>query len=325
MNQQLLKELSQITEEEQQILNGNTNVDFDLYSNQNKFIVDSKKLLTAGKLIRVRPHTRFIHFPKHSHNYIEMVYMCSGQTTHIVNNDKIELKKGNLLLLNQNASQEILPAGKDDIAINFIILPEFFDLTLSMLGSENSLLKDFLVGCLRSDKSPIYYLHFEVADIIPVQNLIENLIWTITNTVHNKRFMNQTTMGLLFLTLMNHTDKLIYGKNSYEQEISIRVLQYIEEHYRDGQLMDLAADMNCEFSWLSKTIKKITDSTFTELLQTKRLNQACYLLTATTMSVTDISLAVGYDNFSYFYRIFKKNFHVSPRQWRMGAKFHEGH
>lgn len=319
MNQQLLLELSPISDEEKNLLESNSKINTDLYFDGDKIRIDRKKLLSAGKLIRVRPHTRFVHFPKHTHDFIEMVYMCSGQTTHIVGKDRIELKAGNLLLLNQNATQEILPAGKEDIAVNFIILPEFFDLTLSMLGSENSLLKDFLVGCLRSEQSPIDYLHFEVADVIPVQNLIENLIWTITHELQNKRFINQTTMGLLFLTLMNHTDKLVYGQNSYEQQLSIRVLQYIEEHYRDGELTTLAVEMNCEITWLSKTIKKITGSTYTELVQTKRLNQACYLLSATSMSVTDISLAVGYDNFSYFYRIFKQKYGLSPRKWRLNS------
>ena len=42
------------------------------------------------------------------------------------------LQEGDLLFLNQNAVQEILPAGKDDIAVNFIVLPEFFDTAFFM-------------------------------------------------------------------------------------------------------------------------------------------------------------------------------------------------
>lgn len=34
-------------------------------------------------------------------------------------------KKRDLLFLNQNVEQEILPAGEQDIAVNFIVLPEF--------------------------------------------------------------------------------------------------------------------------------------------------------------------------------------------------------
>ena len=73
----------------------------------------------------MRPHTRFVNFPKHKHNYVEVIYMCQGTTTHILNGSKVILEAGDLLFLNQNAEQEILPAGEQDIAVNFIVLPEF--------------------------------------------------------------------------------------------------------------------------------------------------------------------------------------------------------
>ena len=237
----------------------------------------------------------------------------------LTTNQAKEESKDELLLLNQHASQEILPADRDDIAVNFIILPEFFDQTLSMLGSEPGLLRDFVVGCLQSLDSPVPFLHFKVAGVLPVQNLIENLVWTITNGIQNKRLMNQVTMGLLFLQLLNHMDKLETGTHSYEQEMLMNVFQYIEEHYKDGSLTALANQLNCEFTWLSKTVKNLTGSTYTQLVQKKRLNQACFLLRSTALSVLDISMAVGYDNFSYFHRIFKQETGMSPRTYRLNA------
>lgn len=316
MNQLLLDQLSKITEEEQRILDG-FSMDPSIYWDSPSFVIDSRKILEAGKLIQVRPHTRFVHFPRHTHNYVEMIYMCSGQTTHMIDETRLTLHTGELLLLNQHASQEILPAGREDIAVNFIILPEFFDQTLTMLGSEPGLLRDFVVGCLQSLNSPVSFLHFKVADVLPVQNLVENLVWTIIHGVQNKRLMNQVTMGLLFLQLLNHMDKLETSDNSYEQEILMNVFQYIEEHYRDGSLTALANQLNCEFTWLSKTVKRLTGSTYTDLVQKKRLNQACFLLRSTALSVTDISMAVGYDNFSYFHRIFKKELGISPWAYRV--------
>ncbi len=50
-----------------------------------EFTIDSEKMLTKGRLIDIRTHTRFIAFPPHKHNYIEIVYMCSGQTEHMIN------------------------------------------------------------------------------------------------------------------------------------------------------------------------------------------------------------------------------------------------
>ena len=50
-------------------------------------MMDAGKLLERGKLIDIRPHTRFIRFPAHSHNYVEMIYMCQGSTVHTINGD----------------------------------------------------------------------------------------------------------------------------------------------------------------------------------------------------------------------------------------------
>ena len=91
MHRELLRELSVITEEEQRILDGRTEIDQQIYTAKNDMVIDSNKLLQRGKLIQVRPHTRFVHFPKHTHNYIEVIYMCQGSTTHILNGNKIVL------------------------------------------------------------------------------------------------------------------------------------------------------------------------------------------------------------------------------------------
>ena len=98
MNPQLLEQLSQITQEEQRILDG-FSIDPSIYSDSPSFVIDSRKMLQDGKLIQVRPHTRFVHFPRHTHNYVEMIYMCSGQTTHIINGTSLTLHAGELLLI----------------------------------------------------------------------------------------------------------------------------------------------------------------------------------------------------------------------------------
>ena len=238
MNQELIRQLSVITEEEQEILAGR-GIDKSRYTEGEGLIVDSRKMLDAGKLIQIRPHTRFVRFPRHRHNYIEVIYMCRGETSHLIDGRSIVLKEGELLFLNQNAQQEILPAGENDVAVNFIILPEFFDVAFKMLGEGENLLRDFLVGCLCESGRYDNYLHFHVADML--------------------------------------------GFDVY---------------------------------WLSRMIKKLTGRNYKDLLQIKRLNQAAYLLLNTRASVADISVAVGYDNTSYFHRIFRSYYGLSPKEYR---------
>ena len=316
MVEAIYNELKKITKEEQNILNGGTEIEKKLYMTYKQSEVDAGKLLDAGKLIQIRPHTRFIHFPAHTHNYIEVIYMYCGSTQHIIDGASIELLQGELMFLNQNAVQEIFPAGIDDIAVNFIVLPEFFDYALKMMGEEENLVRNFVIDCLRGRKESSSFLHFKVADILPIQNLVENLIWTIMNKQPNNRSINQVTMGLLFLQLMNHLDRVQINQTVEEQKLVLSVLGYVEEHYREGELSELAEALHYNICWLSKEIKKRIGKTYIELIQEKRLNQAAYLLQHTKMSIMDIGMAVGYENLSYFHKIFQKKYSETPRKYR---------
>jgi len=316
VNQEILDRLGVITDEEREIINGRTEIDRNRYTEGKDLVIDSKKMLEHGKMISIRPHTRFVHFPKHKHNYIEVIYMCKGETVHYIDGETVVLKTGELLFLNQHATQEILPAGEEDIGVNFIILPEFFDTAFEMMGEEENLLRDFLVGCLCFDPRYASYLHFQVADVLPVQNLVENMVWTLLSDQPNKRSINQITMGLLFLQLMHYTDKISHTQESFEQKLIFQVLTYIDENYKAGELTELAALLNYNIYWLSRAIKRLTGRTYKELLQIKRLNQASFLLLNTRLSITDISIAVGYDNTSYFHRIFRSYFKMSPKEYR---------
>lgn len=312
INSSILEKLMPITEEESAILRGE-GVDKSIYTTTGGSTVRYKKLLSDGKLISVRKHTRFARFPEHTHDYIEAVYMCRGETTHVINGKELRLREGELLILGQNARQEILPAGEGDIAINFIIQPVFFDKTLEMLGAEETPIKKFLISSL-FDGDYRGYLHFKVSGVLPVQNLIENLIWTLIYNTTNKRNINQITMGLLFMQLLNHTDKLSH--DSREDAAIMDILRYIDENYKDGSLTHAAELLHYDFYWLSHEIKNRTGKTYTEHLQEKRLSQSAFLLKNTTLSVEEIALAVGYENKSYFHRIFTSKFGTTPRKYR---------
>lgn len=312
IKKEILERLSPVTDEERAILGG-AGVDKSIYTRTGGSIVRSEKLIDGGKLIDVRTHTRFVHFPAHTHDYVEAVYMCSGETVHIVNGRRIVLGEGELLFLGQNAVQEILPAGEGDIAVNFIIKPSFFDKTLEMLGAEDTPIKRFLISSLFEEGNE-GYLHFRVSGVLPVQNLMENLLWTLLGDVPNKRKINQTTMGLLFMNLLNHTDRLAY--ESREDEIAVSLLRYIEENYRDGTLAEAAKALHYDFYRLSHEIRERTGKTYTEHLQEKRLSQAAFLLGTTNLSVAEVAASVGYENKSYFNRIFIRKYGITPGKYK---------
>ena len=320
MQQALLDHLRVVTEEEQRILDGVAEVDKDLYTSGKDFTVDSAKMLSEGKLIAVRTHTRFVHFPSHRHNYIEVLYVCQGQLTNIIGGKEVVIHAGELLFLNQYTRHEILPAGEEDIAINFMILPEFFDVAYSMAGNDN-MLADFLVNVLRRDNQQGEYLHFKVSEVLQIQNLLENIIYSLVTGRGNQNKINQTTMGLIFLYLMDSVQYVeMRLPNQYENMISMTTLDYIEQKYRTATLTELCDMLHLPMHVLSKMIKKTTGFNFKELLQRKRLGKAVELMCDTDLPISDIIAAVGYENNSYFHRVFKERYGVTPRAFRVANK-----
>ncbi|MBR1758223.1 MAG: helix-turn-helix domain-containing protein [Lachnospiraceae bacterium] len=314
MHPDILAHLSVLTDEEKAILAGEETINRDLYMDGSLDVITGDKLLPRGRNIAIRPHTRFVHFPEHTHDYVEIVYMCKGQTTHIVNGTRLTLSQGDLLMLGQNAKQEIMPAGEEDVAVNFIVQPELLGDMLAYLGPEETPLHRFILGSLRGGGDTAY-LYFKVAEVLPIQNLIENMLWTLISDTANKRGIRQLTMGLLFAELLGHAETI--SADSGEQETTLSVLRYVEDHYREGTLSEIADVLHYEMTGLSRLIKQRTGKTFTELVQEKRMSQAAWLLANSDRKVEEIAQAVGYENVSYFHRLFGKTYGMTPRQYRI--------
>ena len=324
MRLELLEFLQKITPEEQAILDGGSGIQKELYTSRKAFVVDSQRLLEKGRLIGIRPHTRFAHFPRHWHNYVEMVYQCAGNATHIVNHagrrENIPLRAGDLLFLSRNVSHEILPTGAEDLAVNFIILPQFFSRPISMIEPEN-ILRDFLLGTLTGAVDSSGYLHVRTAELVPIENLLESMIWTLMAHRVGTNTIIETSMGLLFMNLSMYATVINRGDNEQaEENLVFTVLKYIEDRYTDGNLAEVSGMLGRPEYYVSRLLKKYTGFNFKELLQQRKLQQAAYLLAHTSLPVELILERIGYDNSSYFYRRFRLRYNCSPREYRVREK-----
>lgn len=317
MLKEIHEKLTALTEEELHILNGEKSVDKSIYTDDGKFIIDSSKLLPNEELISIRKHTRFINFPSHKHNYIEFNYVYQGNLTQNIDNKEITLQKGELIFLNQYITHEILASNENDIIINFIIKPEFFDYIITLLGNEN-IISTFLLTTLYTYYDKGEYLYFKVSERKNIQDLIERII----TELYAPSIMNKATIkllvGLLIVELVkNSQDIEIYSIDNYEKMLIIQSLKYIDEFYKTATLYELSQKLKQPDYKLSKLIKKHTMMTFKELLQEKKLSKAVELIKSTEYSIVDLIEVIGYENPTYFYKIFKDKFGMTPREYKL--------
>lgn len=320
MREELLQELLTVSEEEKKYIAGQGRIEAKIYAEGTLDEIEREKLLERGKLITVRSHSRFVEFPKHRHDYIEIMYVVQGSITHEIEGKELTLHKGDILMLNQHVTHAIHRAEYEDIGINFIALPEFFEIPLTMLNEKN-ILAEFLIGALRQKNPVSHYLLFRLKENPQVENLMENMISSMLHKNKDEDVMNQYSMGIVFLYLLNHLENLSHNSSmDYKETIVRAVLDYINSDCKNANLTKIAEDTHQSVTVLSKLIKQKTGHNFQELLQRKRFQTAVHLLLDTDLPIEDIALDVGYENQSYFFRQFKKRYGMTPRQYRIEHK-----
>jgi two-component system response regulator YesN len=96
------------------------------------------------------------------------------------------------------------------------------------------------------------------------------------------------------------------------------VLEYINDNIRDSSLLlgDIAKKFHISISHLSKHIKNYTGITFTEYITKKRMEEAASLLLKSDQTIIEISEYVGYNDYFYFNKVFKRYFGITPSKYR---------
>lgn len=314
MNQQLLRRLSELTEEEKRLQAG-LPLEREGYTQGSSFIFSSQKLLPPSRMITIRPHTRFAAFPAHSHDYVEILYMLRGQTVHeLPGRGPLTLSAGELLMMNCQATHAIRLCGEEDVGVNFIVQPAFFDEALAAVGPSNALGR-FLMDALKRGESTVPYLHFRVAQVKAIQSLLESILFSMLDERPAGQRMLKTAMTLLMMNLLEHTGQLSLPETG-GNALVVAALEEIRQNYATISLKDFAAAHHVSAAYLSQTVRRATGESCTRLIQCQRMARAKRLLRETDLSVGDVCAAVGYANTGHFYHLFQQDTGMSPREYR---------
>jgi len=98
-----------------------------------------------------------------------------------------------------------------------------------------------------------------------------------------------------------------YQFTEVKSEIFKSILLYINENFcKDICLQAIAEKFCINSSYISQLFKKHTGETFTEYIGNLRLNYACNLLKTTALNVNEVAEKVGFNDYYYFTKVFKK-------------------
>ncbi len=317
MNAELLNLMAQETQEERSLRSGEMNE--AQYLSRCGDVLHREGMLREGRLLDIRRNTRFIPMPRHRHEFIEIVYMCSGSTVHTIDDSRILLEEGDLLFLNQMTYHQMDAAGEKDLAVSFMILPELLLAGSMEMVHPNSSISSFLSNAMFHNGLREHFIHFSTANVLPIQNLIENMVWTTLHSSTDINQKNQYQMTLLFSCLEEFA-RIVFDNTlndvQYDNMVVMSTLKYIHANFSSATLSEISNALNQPSYRLSKMMKQHTGQTFKELLQDRRLCVAAQWLRQSQLSVEEIRQKVGYDNSSYFYKLFSDKYGMSPGAFR---------
>ena len=95
------------------------------------------------------------------------------------------------------------------------------------------------------------------------------------------------------------------------------ILGFIEKNYQHPiSIEDISSFCNFSPSHFMKFFKKSMGTSFIDYLNDYRLSASARMLLSSDDNIIDIAAACGYDNLSYYNRIFKRKYHVTPSKYR---------
>ena len=121
---------------------------------------------------------------------------------------------------------------------------------------------------------------------------------------------------------INYINETVSGNNlEAGGKVTATVKEYIRTHLDEKISMeDLAAKVHLSPDYMSKIFKHETGETIRDYVIRKRMEAAKTLLRVSDKSISEIGLEVGYDNPSYFVRIFRQRYDTTPKQYREHQK-----
>lgn len=248
----------------------------------------------------------------HSHTFFEIAYVVNGEAIHTVDGQSVAVKTGNYIIIEPGSVHffEKAPTCKKLTVLNCIFTADYI-----YHGAKGNNFMAIL-------QNPL--LNIDTTQIItsPVNYVYEddnNYFLNILSAIQYEYTHKMTNYMLIMKHLLNSIIIASVRKVSSDAiqviNLTLFIKDYTSIHYAEDNILNQISDiLHYSTQHLSSRFKADTGETFKSFLQHTRCAAAVQLMTYTNMSISEISMAVGYKDVKYFTEIFKKYEKVTPKK-----------
>lgn len=258
--------------------------------------------------------------PAHTHDYYEFYLFLEGDLDLEISGHARPLHPGDMVLVPPGVSHHALMHSSDRPYRRFVlwVSQEY----AARLLKESP---DYVFLMQRAATSSRCYYHFHEAEFSSIQSRLIRLL----EEFHSNRYGRNAAVYLALNDLLLYMNRIIYerehpvvsGSGDLMQEITL----FIDEHLTEDLSLDVLADHVCLSKYyIAHYFKDNLGISIHQYITKKRL-QSCSEAIAAGSDITRTFDEYGFRDYSSFYRMFRKEYGMSPREYQEAHRMNAIH
>lgn len=256
-------------------------------------------------------HPRYV-MNLHWHKEFEIIRVLSGKLSAYLNNERYELQEGDCLFVGGGS---LIRAEPENCVYDCVV----FDLNMLKKGEGDALSrypfpdvngKVSICGYLSRDHRCIYDTVDRLMKCLKEQRdfyelAVYSMLYELFYRLYKEGYIKRVNEVPQNKKLRKISSILEWINNNYTSDISLEVLSNIH---------------SISEKYLCRIFKEYTSKTITEYISELRIENACLEITKGGKSVTDAAFNSGFNDLSYFCKVFKRHTHLTPKEYKKQHK-----
>ena len=259
---------------------------------------------------------------RHYHSTYEIYYLLEGNRYHFIDRNIFFVQPGSLVFIAKNRIHKTSPAEQHFhrrflIEIEETVMEQWFT---EMAGGRLCSLFTDEMSIITLTATQQIFLNAKLDAIkqeaFQKREAFEEMIEYLLREILLFSFRIKSEGNAAHISVRN-----LIGSETEKIRTVNRIAGYLADHYQESSSLDeLASRFFTNKFYLTRIFKQVTGFTIREYLHIQRVQKAQEFLRSSLLPITEIALMVGFENVSYFEKIFRRYCMQSPREYRVSQK-----
>lgn len=257
-------------------------------------------------------NSHYYNVNSHVHNYYEFYFFLEGNVTMNIEGALHVLKPGDVIIIPPNISHYAILNDEHIPYRRFV-----FWISIDYCNDLLQLSPDYVYLMQHARVTKHYIFHYDVIGF----NTLQSKVFRLIEELHSNRFGRDAKITLCANDLILHLNRSVYEmehpKSQHEQQhLYQNLLLFIEDHLDEELTLDRLAEQFFVSKYhIAHVFKENLGLSVHQFITKKRLRM-CQEAILSQTTISNIYLKYGFKDYSSFFRAFKKEFGMSPKEYR---------